>query len=148
MGMSFSFPQDGRLPNAFFVILNGELTWILNDCRYKYIAAHARTRIVSKPSHLDTKLHTKSTFLAFYLSYFFSHAVRFSPLGTAATVRPIVPVPDDRDCGAIGGMKIGRGNRSTQRKPTPVPLYRAQILHDLTRARTKAAAMGSRRLTA
>jgi hypothetical protein len=23
------------------------------------------------------------------------------------------------DCGAIGGMKIGRGNRSTRRKPAP-----------------------------
>jgi hypothetical protein len=26
------------------------------------------------------------------------------------------------DCGAIGGMKIGRGNRSTWRKPAPAPL--------------------------
>jgi hypothetical protein len=25
------------------------------------------------------------------------------------------------DCGAIGGMKIGRGNRSTLRKPAPGP---------------------------
>jgi hypothetical protein len=24
---------------------------------------------------------------------------------------------DESDCGAIGGMKIGRGNRSTRRKP-------------------------------
>jgi hypothetical protein len=29
---------------------------------------------------------------------------------------------DDDDCGAIGGMKIGRGNRSTWRKPAPMPL--------------------------
>jgi hypothetical protein len=27
---------------------------------------------------------------------FFSHGVRLSPLGTAATVWPIVPDPDDR----------------------------------------------------
>jgi hypothetical protein len=26
------------------------------------------------------------------------------------------------DCGRIGGMKIGRGNRSTRRKPVPGPL--------------------------
>jgi hypothetical protein len=26
------------------------------------------------------------------------------------------------DCGAVGGMKIGRGNRSTRRKPAPAPL--------------------------
>jgi hypothetical protein len=30
---------------------------------------------------------------------------------------------DDDDCGAVGGMRIGRGNRSTRRKPAPVPVY-------------------------
>jgi hypothetical protein len=40
--------------------------------------------------------------------------VQMSPLGTAATNRPIVPAPDDYDEGEIGGM-IGRGNRSTRR---------------------------------
>jgi hypothetical protein len=29
---------------------------------------------------------------------------------------------DEGDCGVIGGMKIGRGNRSTRRKPAPAPL--------------------------
>jgi hypothetical protein len=43
------------------------------------------------------------------------------PLGTAATNRPIVPTQGDYDDGEIGGM-IGRGNRSTRRKPAPVPL--------------------------
>jgi hypothetical protein len=38
---------------------------------------------------------------------------------------------------------IGKGHRSTRRKPAPVLL-----LHDLIRARTRAAAEGSRRLTA
>jgi hypothetical protein len=52
------------------------------------------------------------------------------------------------DCGAIGGIKIGRGNRSTRRKPAPVPLYPSQIPLDQTRDRTRAAAMGSQRLTA
>jgi hypothetical protein len=52
------------------------------------------------------------------------------------------------DCEAIGGMSIGRGNRSTQRKPAPVALYPPQIPRDLTRARTRAAAVGRRRLTA
>jgi hypothetical protein len=31
------------------------------------------------------------------------------------------------DCGAIGGMKIRMGNRSTRRKPAPAPLYPPQI---------------------
>jgi hypothetical protein len=34
------------------------------------------------------------------------------PLGTAATNRPIVPALGDYDDGEIGGMMIGRGNRS------------------------------------
>jgi hypothetical protein len=40
------------------------------------------------------------------------------------------------DCGAIGGMKIGRGNRSTRRKPAPAPLCPPQIPLDQTRDRT------------
>jgi hypothetical protein len=33
-------------------------------------------------------------------------------------------------------MKIGRGNRSTRRKPAAVPLCPPQIPHELTWART------------
>jgi hypothetical protein len=51
---------------------------------------------------------------------------------------------DDDECEAVGGMRIGRGNRSTRRKPAPVPL----CPHDLTWDRTQVAAVGSRRLTA
>jgi hypothetical protein len=47
------------------------------------------------------------------------------------------------DCRAIGGLKIGRGNRSTRREPAPAPLFPPQIQHDQTRARTRAAAVGS-----
>jgi hypothetical protein len=35
---------------------------------------------------------------------------------------PIVPAPCDCEDGEFGGMKIGRGNRSTRRKPAPEPL--------------------------
>jgi hypothetical protein len=51
------------------------------------------------------------------------------------------------ECRAIGGMRIGRGNRSTRRKPASVPLFPPRIPHDLTWARTRTAAVGSRRLT-
>jgi hypothetical protein len=57
-----------------------------------------------------------------------------------------VSAPCDYDNGEIGGM-IGRGNRSTRRKPAPVPLCPPQIPH-ADRMRTRAAAMGSQRLTA
>jgi hypothetical protein len=43
---------------------------------------------------------------------------------------------DEDDCGAIGEMKIGRGNRSTRRKPAPAPFCPPKIPHDHTRART------------
>jgi hypothetical protein len=48
--------------------------------------------------------------------------------------------------GEIGGM-IGRGNRSTRRKPAPVLLCPPQTPH-AARTRTRAAAVGSQRLTA
>jgi hypothetical protein len=40
---------------------------------------------------------------------------------------------DEGDCGAIGGMKISRGNRSTWRKPAPAPLCPPQIPLDQMR---------------
>jgi hypothetical protein len=68
------------------------------------------------------------------------------PAPTTATNRPIVPVPGDYDDGEIGGM-IGRGNRSTRKKPAPVPLCPPEAPH-AARTRTRAAAVGSQRLTA
>jgi hypothetical protein len=71
------------------------------------------------------------------------------PLGTSAIEWPIVPAPGVcDDDGEFGGMKIGRGNRSTQRKPAPAPLSPPQIPLDQTLARTQAAAVGSQLLTA
>jgi hypothetical protein len=67
---------------------------------------------------------------------------------TSATHWPIVPAPGDCEDGESGGMKIARGNRITRRKPAPAPLDPPQIPHDLTRARTRTAAVGSQRLTA
>jgi hypothetical protein len=72
--------------------------------------------------------------------------VQLGPLGTTATNEPIVPAPGDYDDGEIGGM-IGRGNRSTRRKPAPVPLGTPQTPH-AGRTQTRAAAVGSQRLTA
>jgi hypothetical protein len=72
--------------------------------------------------------------------------VQLGPLGIAATNSPIVPAPGDYDDGEIGGM-IGRGNRSTRRKPAPVPLCRPQTPH-AARTRTRTATVGSQRLTA
>jgi hypothetical protein len=70
------------------------------------------------------------------------------PLGTSATEWPIVPVPGDYDDGEFGGRKIGKGNRSTRRKPAPEPLCPPQIPLDQTLAQPLAAAVGIQRLTA
>jgi hypothetical protein len=63
---------------------------------------------------------------------------KLGPLGTSATEWPIVPAPGDYDNGEIGGIKIGRGNQRTRRKPDPAPLCPPQIPLDQTRARTQA----------
>jgi hypothetical protein len=47
--------------------------------------------------------------------------------------------------GAFGGMSIGRGNRSTQRKPVTISLCPPQIPQDLTWDRTRAAYDGNYR---
>jgi hypothetical protein len=58
-------------------------------------------------------------------------------------------IDDDNDeFEVVGGMGIDRGNRSTRRKRSPVAHCPPQIPHDLTLIRTRAAAVGSRRLTA
>jgi hypothetical protein len=69
---------------------------------------------------------------------------KLGPLGTSATYWPIVPAPGNCEDGEFGGMN-GRGNLSTRRKPAPTPLRPPRIPLD---ARTRAAAVGSQRLTA
>jgi hypothetical protein len=87
--------------------------------------------------------------LVFFSFSFSLGGVRLSPLGMSATVGLLdQPRMIDDDYGAVGGMRIGRGNRSTRRKPAPVPLCPPQIPHDLTWDRTRAATVGSRQLTA
>jgi hypothetical protein len=53
-------------------------------------------------------------------------------LGTAATTGLLYQprMIGEGDCGEIGGMKSGRGNRSTRRKPASAPLRPPQTSHD------------------
>jgi hypothetical protein len=69
------------------------------------------------------------------------------PLGTSANYGLIVLAPSDCEDGEFGGMN-GRGNRSTWRKPAPAPLCPPQIPLDQIGDWTRAAAVGSQRLTA
>jgi hypothetical protein len=49
--------------------------------------------------------------------------------------------------GAIGGIRVDRGNLGTRRGTAPVPHFPPQIPHKLTQAGTQAE-VGSQRLTA
>jgi hypothetical protein len=55
--------------------------------------------------------------VTYLFTYFFLSGMRLSPLGTAATSGLLYQpqMIDEGDCGAIGEMKIGRGNQSTGR---------------------------------
>jgi hypothetical protein len=68
---------------------------------------------------LDLKLTTHLHVLPRSTVFFLFCGVGLSLLGTAATSGLLYKsqMIDEGDCGAIGGMKIGRGNRSTRRKP-------------------------------
>jgi hypothetical protein len=75
----------------------------------------------------DAEEEAKEFFIFFFIIL---SAVRLRALGTAATIGLLYQMIDD--CGAIGGMKTGRENRSTRTKPAPVPLCSPQIPYDLT----------------
>jgi hypothetical protein len=57
-----------------------------------------------------------------------------------------MPAPGDYDDSEFGGMVIGWGNHSARRKPAPMPLRPTQTPH-AARTRTRAATVGSQRLT-
>jgi hypothetical protein len=91
--------------------------------------------------NVATQLHCQMTIivLAFFLVSWCG--VRLSPLGKC---RPIVGLLYQSqmivdECGAVGGMRIGRGNRNTREKSAPLPLCLPRIPYDLTWARTRTA---------
>jgi hypothetical protein len=55
---------------------------------------------------------------------------------------------DNEECGGVGGINIGRVNRSTWGTAVAATLRLPQIPYDRTLGRTGAADVGSRRLTA
>jgi hypothetical protein len=76
--------------------------------------------------------HLNSIILTRFFNFKFFFNLCGGTLGTAA-ITGLLYQPrmiGDGDCGEIGGMKIGRGNQSTRRKPAPTPLCPPQIPHD------------------
>jgi hypothetical protein len=81
----------------------------------------------------------------FFLIGVLGGGVQLGSLGNAATNSQLCQ-PRDYEGEEIGGM-IGRGNRSSRRKPASLPLCPPQTPHAAW-TRTRAAAVGSQRLTA
>jgi hypothetical protein len=102
--------------------------------------------VINVPYFVEKASSFICSLYAFFLTGIVGGGIQMGPLGTAATNRSIVPPPGDCDDREIGGM-MGRGNRSTQSKPASVPLCPPQTLH-AARTRTRAASVGSQRLTA
>jgi hypothetical protein len=117
-----------------------------NTLIHFYHTVHQRRQQPSLSQLWEPKM---SCGLVFFVVVVSLGGVRLSLLGTSATAVLLYQprMIDDDDYGAVGGMRIGRGNRSTRRKPAPVPLCPPQIPHDLSWDRTRAAAVGSQRLT-
>jgi hypothetical protein len=156
-GLTFLEPPAGRMlrcPQFLLiclaptgVILCLSLSLLLNHghCTGQgpcyYVTMHPASACVSMPvegawQNPDYIL----CFLTSVLCYFFIiiGGVGLSPLGTAATSGLLYKpqMIDEDDCGSTGGIKIGRGNRSTRRKPAPAPFCPPHIPHDQTGART------------
>jgi hypothetical protein len=122
-------PQRTYLQSAFEKVFHREFVYIFLVCR-------CNDFLIFTYSARGLSLSNRSAWT--YVTRYCGH---FWPI-----VQP--QMIDEDDCGAIGGMKIGRGNRSTRRKLAPAPFCPPQIPLDQTRARTRAAAVGSQRLTA
>jgi hypothetical protein len=83
----------------------------------------SRSRMVELYSYLQPP-HVSMGWCLIFCLFFYYYWGGTKSLGTAATSCLLYKpqMIDEDDCGAIGGMKIGRGNRSTRRKPAPAPL--------------------------
>jgi hypothetical protein len=87
---------------------------------------------VSPANSHSTDCYTSSSIIRGWYSRPFFFNLCGGTLGTAATTGLLYQprIIGGGDCGEIGGIKIGRGNRSTRRKPAPLALCPPQISHD------------------
>jgi hypothetical protein len=112
----------------FIVLLDNLLLHFINHYMPHYIFSclSSSTAVSRTLSILSSNSKLKLKFLFIQIV---GDGVKLGALGTAATNSPIVPIPDDYDDGEYRGMTIGKGNRSTRRRPAPVPLFPSQIPH-------------------
>jgi hypothetical protein len=75
-----------------------------------------RSLVNNRHMRITEDIHTASFifFLSFLMGWDSVHLVRRPLIGLLYQPRMI-----DDECAAVGGMRIGRGNRNTRRKPAP-----------------------------
>jgi hypothetical protein len=123
-----------------------------NQCLKAMYLVHIMDRIKPKfTSHYRVTICRRPVrTVIFYLFFYYYLWGETESAWYCGNYWPIVQALDDR-CWWLWSncrMKTGRENRSTQRKPTPVPLCPPKIPHDLTWAQNQAAAVGGQRLSA
>jgi hypothetical protein len=133
--ISANYPVSYVPRNVVICFLYGIITINLINCTFNLQRFYAEEKVDIMFIFSDSRTYMWLWMLASSGMFFlgFLGGVRLSPLGTSATVGLLYqPRMIDDDYGAVGGMRIGRGNRSTRRKPDPVPLCPPQIPHYLT----------------
>jgi hypothetical protein len=106
------------------------------------------TGLVSERANIVHALDRASTLIVFFSIRIVRDGVQSGSTRHVDHFWPIAPATVDCEDAEFCGIKIGRGNRSTGRKPAAAPLCPPQILLYQTRPRTRAAAVGIQRLTA
>jgi hypothetical protein len=103
-----------------------------------YRPARLRFSVISVAPRANAELWTKvqaalnpPPYAVLPVFFFFLNYEWGGTLGIAATTGLLYQprMIGDGDCGEIGGMKIGKGNRSSRRKPAPAPLCPPQSPH-------------------
>jgi hypothetical protein len=107
----------------------------LKICNHHYIMSETSFRVYHRQrvKQIFTSSRERSYFFIIYFLgwggvwWYWVHFVRRPLFGLLYQPQMI----DDDQCGAAGGIKIGRGNRSTRRKPAPVRLFPTWISRDM-----------------
>jgi hypothetical protein len=120
----------------FFIIWKGKCVWLSSASFFQTSVQQRRSKWAY------TRRYTALSLSLLILC----GGMRLSALGKSVNNCPFVPASDEYE--ALGGMRIGRGNRSILRKFSKMPLCPPQIQLGLAWGWNRNAALGSRWLTA
>jgi hypothetical protein len=99
-------------PTSWHLHYTSEPTF--SSCKDVYVPRQIKPR--SLPTNVTSRIFSPSAAFCFLMEWGWVHLVLRPLFGLLHQSHMI----DDGYCGAISGMRIGRGNRSTRRKRAPV----------------------------